>query len=209
MFSGEIVAVDGPSGAGKTTLAAALAAAFSAAGRSALVLPLDSLCGGWDDLAGGVWRAKTVAAAYRSGMPLWLARYDWLEAKWDHPRIVARPEVLILDGCGAASDVIGPAWRVWCAASAQLRAARVRQRDDYDWSAQWENWHLQHEALTYHGRRGFCAAALACQWRYFSAASASVSAGSYAAKISTTITSVSVPVASSGGMTSNTLEPTR
>lgn len=209
MFKATLIAVDGPSGAGKTTLAGELAAAFSRAGLRVQVVQLDTLCGGWDDLAGGVGRARTLAQAFHAGLPLITPRYDWIAGSWQPPVVLPRPEVLIFDGCGAACDQIAAPWRVWCHAPGAIRAARVKQRDAYDWSEHWLPWQRQHAALRYRARRGYCAGALACQWRYFSADSSSLGAAWYAAKISTTITSVSVPVASSGGMTSNSLEPTR
>lgn len=209
MFNATLIAVDGPSGAGKTTLTRQLAAAFSRARRRVQVVQLDTLCGGWDDLAGGVSRARTLASAFRAGLPLFAPRYNWVDGSWLPAALLPRCEVLIFDGCGAACDEIAAPWRVWCQASSEIRAARVRRRDAYDWSAYWHTWQRQHAALRYRARRGYCAGAVACQWRYFSADSPSLGAASYAAKISTTITSVSVPVASSGGMTSNSLEPTR
>lgn len=209
MFKGVVLAVDGPSGAGKTTLAHALGTAFRAAGRTVGIVQLDSLCGGWDDLDGAVRRAATIVRSFTHRLPVFAPRYDWQRSQWAEARVLAPSEVLILDGCGAACDQVGARWRIWCTAPVQVRRHRVHNRDSYDWSDQWQNWQRQHDQLRYRGRSGPTAGALACQWRYFSVDSASLGVGSYAAKISTTITSVSVPVASSGGMTNSNLDPTR
>lgn len=146
-----IIAVDGATGAGKTTLASALARQLDA-----VVLSLDSLCHGWDDLAGGIARGGALAAEFQASGELHYYPYDWVNARVSETPIQARGRVLIVDGCGAASDEFaaaagGPIWDavVFARASQREREARIAARDDYDWSEHRGPWQAQHDALSY------------------------------------------------------------
>ncbi|OKL54857.1 hypothetical protein BSZ39_01915 [Bowdeniella nasicola] len=146
-----IIAVDGATGAGKTTLATALARQLGG-----VVLSLDSLCHGWVDLSGGVARGGALAAEFKASGELRYRPYDWVNARVSETPIQARGHVLIVDGCGAASDEFvaaagGPIWDavVFAQASTREREARIAARDDYDWSEHRGPWQAQHDALSY------------------------------------------------------------
>jgi molybdopterin-guanine dinucleotide biosynthesis protein len=101
-----IVAVDGQSGAGKTTFAAALAKAVEAGGATVSVVHTDDLLDGWDDQF-TFWErlreqvidpiVKGEQAAYR--------RYDWIRERFDDDLTpVPQSDVVIVEGVSAARE---------------------------------------------------------------------------------------------------------
>ncbi|GEK20568.1 uridine kinase [Cellulomonas xylanilytica] len=134
----QVVAVDGPAGSGKTTLADSLASA------GATVLHLDDLYEGWSGLEGSLWPRLSVQVLepLRRGVPGRYQRYDWsLEAfaEWVD---VPVPDVLVLEGCGSARRQVDPVavLRVWVEAPADLRLARGLARDGAEMRAHWVRW---------------------------------------------------------------------
>lgn len=101
-----IVAVDGQSGAGKTTFAEALAKALERKGAAAAVVHTDDLLDGWDgqftfwdrlmeEVVNPLLNQET--AAYR--------RYDWVAERFDdHLTAVPPAEVVIIEGVSAARE---------------------------------------------------------------------------------------------------------
>lgn len=152
-----IIAVDGATGAGKSTIAAALAAQLRASGLAVVVLSLDVLSYGWHDLAGGVRRGGQCAARFRTCGRVDYHPYDWHLGCVSDECVSVAGQVLIVDGCGAASrefaDAAGdPAIldaAVIARASDATRTRRISQRDSYDWSDVRAAWEAQHEALSY------------------------------------------------------------
>jgi uridine kinase len=138
-----LVAVDGPAGSGKTTLAAALAASLRAAGTDLAVFHLDDIYDGWAGLDGigerfAAWILEPLAAG-RAGR---YRRYDWVAGEFAEWRDLPVPAVLIVDGCGAAQrsvdDVVS--LRIWVEAPAALRIERGLARDGEAMRAEWERW---------------------------------------------------------------------
>lgn len=101
-----IVAVDGQSGAGKTTFAEALTKALEQKGATVAVVHTDDLLDGWDDqftfwdrlmeeVVNPLLRQET--AAYR--------RYDWVAERFDDERTAVPPaDVVIIEGVSAARE---------------------------------------------------------------------------------------------------------
>jgi uridine kinase len=124
-----LVAVDGPSGAGKTAFAGRLAAALG----GAPVMHTDHLLDGWDDqLTFWARLEKWVLAPLRAGRPGAYRRYSWVRQaflpRW-HP-IPAAP-VVILEGVSAARAAIRPelTYAVFVTAPPELCLARALRRD--------------------------------------------------------------------------------
>lgn len=154
-----VVAVDGPAGSGKTTLAGAVAERCAAAGRTAQVLHMDDLYAGWTGLEGDLWPrlAAQVLEPLRRGRPGRFQRYDWVAGRFDGWVDVPVPDVLVLEGCGSGRragardvDVL-----VWVEADATTRLARGLARDGADAREHWERW-MRDEAVHYarEGTRG-------------------------------------------------------
>lgn len=125
-----LVAVDGPSGAGKTMFAERLAAALPA---GTPVVHTDDLLDGWDDqLTFWVRLCDTVLAPLSRGEPGGYHPYDWRAGRFGedwHP-VPAAP-VVILEGVSTARASIRPrlALAVFVTAPADLRRRRVLERD--------------------------------------------------------------------------------
>jgi uridine kinase len=154
-----LVALDGPAGSGKTTLAAAVADGCAQQRRRAHVVHMDDLYAGWSGLEGDIWPrlAAQVLEPLRRGRPGRYQRYDWVAGRFADWVDVPVPDVLVLEGCGSgrragARDV---GVLVWVEADDATRLARGLERDGVDARPQWERW-MTDEAAHYarEGTRG-------------------------------------------------------
>jgi uridine kinase len=102
--SPRIVAIDGQSGAGKTTFAARLRAALEAEGATVEVVHTDDLLDGWDDQFTFWDRLMAqVVEPLRAGVPAAYRRYDWIRERFDDDLTpVPAADVVIVEGVSAA-----------------------------------------------------------------------------------------------------------
>lgn len=134
-----VVAVDGPSGAGKTTFAARLADALG----GAPVVHMDDLYPGWDGLADAVPHAVDwVAAPLLRGERARYRRFDWdrqVYAEWHE---VPPAPVVVVEGVGSAAEPMTPVLTVtvWVDAPEAVRMARGIARDGEAYRPHWERW---------------------------------------------------------------------
>ncbi|WP_205687495.1 uridine kinase family protein [Cellulomonas endophytica] len=139
-----LVAVDGPAGSGKTTLAAAVADGLRAAGATVSVVHLDDLYEGWSGLEGSLWprlEAQVLAPVARGEDGLFV-RWDWTAGRFADRVRVPAPDVLVVEGCGSgrrAADAHATLL-VWVEAADDLRLARGLERDGQDARGHWERW---------------------------------------------------------------------
>jgi uridine kinase len=144
-----VVAIDGPSGGGKTTLAHGVEVALAPGGPVA-VLHMDHLYPGWDGLAqapGLLTRqvleplSRGEAATYRT--------WSWVRGAWAGTRVVPPCRFLVVEGCGAS---VGPA-RAYAAvtvfvdADTALRRRRGLARDGETYRPHWQRWADQESVL--------------------------------------------------------------
>jgi uridine kinase len=142
----KVVAIDGPSGAGKTYFTTALAQRIP----SAHVLHMDDLYPGWDGLERGVADLHDqilapIARGERAAYRVW---------DWDHERFAGRKSVpathlLLVDGVGSGA---GPnadlaSVLIWLEADRDVRFRRGIERDGESYRPQWQRWATQEEAL--------------------------------------------------------------
>ena len=127
--AGRLLCIDGPTGAGKSVLASAVA---RAAGVAVAVLHVDDMLDGWDGL-------HEVAATVRRDVLDPLARgsvgryrrYDWPTGRFAEQHEVPPVDLLVLEGVGAgdASYAGLITTLVWMDAPAALRLERGVERD--------------------------------------------------------------------------------
>jgi uridine kinase len=140
-----VVAVDGPSGAGKTTLAARLTEVLAAP-----VVHVDDIYPGWDGLAAGVPLVTTqVLERLAAGEPAAYRRWDWLHDRWTRTVPVPPTPVLVLEGVGSSARPAGAYATVcvWVEAARDVRFERGIARDGESYRPQWERWAAQEVAL--------------------------------------------------------------
>jgi uridine kinase len=131
-----IVAVDGPSAAGKTTFAAALAAALG----GVPVVHSDDFPVPWDGEPLAWWPPldAQVLVPLSAGRPGRFRRYDWRRGTYAEQVEVRAAPIVIIEGVGAGRQESPAAFRVWVEAPYALRRRRAARRgDDLD---AWDQW---------------------------------------------------------------------
>ncbi|NUP74226.1 MAG: aminodeoxychorismate synthase component I [Sinomonas sp.] len=143
-----VIAIDGRSGAGKTSLAVELAAALREH-RSVTLVHLEDLYPGWDGLAEGIERcAATVLGPLRRGEPARWRAWDWLAGADGEERVTAPADVVILEGVGAGAAPLRDLCDalVWVEAPAEDRRRRAIERDGETYAPHWERWAAHEDA---------------------------------------------------------------
>ena len=145
-----LVCLDGPAGSGKTTTAAALVDAVGSRDVPVAVLHLDDLYDGWTGLEGSLWPrlSAQVLEPLRRGRAARYQRYDWSAGRFDGWVDLPVPQVLVLEGCGAARRAADSfaTLRVWVEAPADERLRRGLARDGASARPHWEGWMLAEAA---------------------------------------------------------------
>lgn len=145
-----LVCIDGPAGSGKTSFAARLVERFAADPVRAVTVHLDDLYEGWSGLEGTLWERLTaqVLEPLRAGAPGRYQRYDWVTGAFADWVDVPVPDVLVLEGCGAARRAAAPdaVLTVWVEAPAELRLARGLERDGEAMRDEWMAWTVRETA---------------------------------------------------------------
>lgn len=142
-----LVAIDGPSGAGKTWFADRLAGALDAP-----VIHTDDLLNGWDDQFTFWGRLEEqVLAPLRRGETGCYRRYQWDRGAFGgEPVCIAPAPAILLEGVSAARRVIRAelSLAVFVCAPADLRLRRALERDGDDsvaFRAYLERWRAREE----------------------------------------------------------------
>jgi uridine kinase len=140
-----VIAIDGRSGAGKSSLAACLRG-----GLGAPVVSLEDLYGGWDGLERGIDLLvsevlEPLSAARAARVP----RYDWVAGEWDDPWALEPPEVLIVEGVGAGArrSAAYASVLIWIEEPEPVRKKRALDRDGQTFAPYWDMWAAQEEAM--------------------------------------------------------------
>jgi len=142
----KVIAIDGPSGAGKTDFAAALAEHLP----SAHSLHMDDLYPGWDGLERAVAHlhdhvlaplAKGEQAAYR--------QWDWTRDRYAGWHRLPAANLLLVEGVGSGA---GPgrdleSALIWLEADRDVRLRRGIERDGESYRPHWRRWAALEEAL--------------------------------------------------------------
>ena len=124
-----LVAVDGPTGAGKTVFAERLTAAVGGAGVP--LVHTDDFLDGWDDQF-TYWQRleELVLAPLRAGRPGRHRRYDWARGAFVGPWVaVPAAPVVVLEGFGAMRAGSELTFAIFVTAPGRLRLRRSLERD--------------------------------------------------------------------------------
>lgn len=156
-----IIAVDGRSGAGKTTVAVELAALLRRH-RTVSLFHLEDIYPGWDGLAGGVDRyVQSVLEPLRTGHPAVWTAWDWEAGSDGASRTTELADVVLVEGVGSSH---GPALDlldavIWVDTPAQARKRRALERDGDSYAPFWDTWAAQEDRLLGEGTSDIFAAA--------------------------------------------------
>lgn len=141
-----LVAVDGPSGAGKTTFAGHLARSLG----GVPVVHTDDLLDGWDDeLTFWPRLQRLVLDPLRRGEPADYPRYDWDRRCFGPGRVTVPPApVVVLEGVTAARAALRPelSLSVFVTAPDDLRLRRALARDGVALRPYLERWRIVERA---------------------------------------------------------------
>jgi len=142
----KVVAIDGPSGAGKTGFAAALAERLP----GAHVVHMDDVYPGWDGLEQAVADlhdqilapiARGERAAYR--------RWDWAHDRYADWQDLPATSLLLVEGAGAGAgrNADFESVLIWLEADRDVRFRRGIERDAQAYLPHWRRWAEQEEAV--------------------------------------------------------------
>lgn len=131
----QIIAIDGPAGAGKTTLAKKLQTAYSH--QKVEIVHMDNLYDGWEN-ALGISLTRTleqgIARPVSQGKAFEYRKFDWLEMKYGELKRFPAPDLLILEGVGSGQRAIRKYLDqlIWIDVQPEVGLNRVLRRDgDY------------------------------------------------------------------------------
>lgn len=140
-----VVAIDGPAGSGKTSLATLVSERLGAS-----LVHMDDLFPGWDGLAAApALLAAQVLTPIHRGEPASYRRFDWEQYAFAEAVPVDAGAYLLVEGCGSS---VGPARpltevRVWLEAPWEERRRRGIDRDGDMFAPHWERWARQEQEL--------------------------------------------------------------
>jgi uridine kinase len=143
-----IIAIDGPAGAGKTTLAEHLTAALSLKYKCA-TLHMDDLYNGWDapfdrHLEDALTRA---CASHQKSEKFSLSFFNWSKSEYGPAVEIPQSELLILEGVGASQAAIRPylTASIWIDIDPPQGVERVIARDGESISKNMQQWLAKQE----------------------------------------------------------------
>jgi len=145
-----IITIDGPAGAGKTTLAEHLSAALSLKYKCATI-HMDDLYNGWSSPFDHHFTDALLAAAtsHQNSKKYSLSHFDWSKGEYGAALEMPQAELMILEGVGASHSLIRPflTASIWIDIEPSQGMERVLTRDGEGISEQMQSWLLQQEEL--------------------------------------------------------------
>jgi uridine kinase len=152
-----LIAIDGPAGAGKSTLAKDLYLYFSVA-RDVNLLGLDEIYDGWENALGEKLTSdlQEMASAHVKKETALIQIYDWALSRFSDVRTIEPKEILIIEGVGSAQEVIREhkAITIWMDIDPLVGIERVLNRDGHHIAQEMKAWQeLQGQHFAQSGAR--------------------------------------------------------
>ncbi len=135
-----VLSIDGPSGAGKTSLAHAVVEASGAP-----VLHLEDLYRGWHGLESAPPAAADVLAAVAVDRVGHAPTWDWVRERLGPDVTLAPAPLVVVEGVGAGARTLAPfvSLLVWLDGPEDRRRSRALARDGDTYAPWWDVWAAQ------------------------------------------------------------------
>lgn len=144
-----LIAIDGPAGAGKTTLAARFFDEFSTTKAVALI-HMDDLYAGWENALDHRLTSKLteILKSFSAHSQFSIPIFNWVTMSFDLSQTIQPSEILIIEGVGAGQKVVREAGATmyWLDIEPEVGLARVLQRDGYEIENQMRKWQVDQDA---------------------------------------------------------------
>lgn len=129
-----LLAIDGPAGSGKTTLAAKLEYEHQLT-STVQVIHMDDLYDGWENALSEdlTLKLSEIIKAHKAGENFNINRFNWNTMKFGEAELIHSTEVLILEGVGAGQKIVRDAGATtyWIEVAPEIGLQRVLDRDGH------------------------------------------------------------------------------
>lgn len=140
-----LIAIDGPAGAGKTTLAAKFERDLSLE-NSVSVIHMDDLYAGWENALGEqlTQKLKEIVEAFTSRNTFTISIFNWSSNSFDSFQTIEPTNILIIEGVGAGQKVVrdSGATVYWLDIEPSIGLERVLARDGIEIELQMRRWQI-------------------------------------------------------------------
>ncbi len=152
-----IIAIDGPAGAGKTTLAHQIYLAVSPK-MSVSIIHMDDLYDGWDNaLSLDLTKILLyVTDQHKQSKPSTIKKYNWSASAFEVNELLAPAKLLILEGVGSGDMAIQGELTalIWIDVNPEIGVTRVIDRDGTQVADEMRKWlRTQEEYFSQHSTR--------------------------------------------------------
>jgi uridine kinase len=152
-----IIAIDGPAGAGKTTLAREINLALSLE-MSVNVIHMDDLYDGWNNALSEDLTQILVylVSQHKSKKPAVIRKYNWVTSSFAESEEIPPADLLILEGVGSGDKALQDdlAALIWIDIDPEIGVKRVLERDGSQVADEMKKWvGAQEEYFSQHSTR--------------------------------------------------------
>lgn len=140
--SSHAIAIDGPAGSGKTTLAEAVRSAAVSRGLSVSLVHADEVCHGWDGLPEVPHIVEELLARLRFDTQVNYPTWDWHRSRRGPDAAISPSDVVIIEGVGSGPRNCVPylSVRFFLDAPPEIRKRRALARDGDAFAPHWDSW---------------------------------------------------------------------